>query len=380
MQKTLNTLRRGLFLISMPMVFITFALPLRAEELGASGFEIGLLYSVFTASVFVIRPLVGFGLDQFGRRGFFILALVFYCAANALYVFSAGVETLIAARFIQGIGFSVLAITADTITADLTTPEERTAAIGGNIASQTRGGMAGAFVGFALVGAVPLHAWTFSFATFAVVALLAVIFAFKYIPETRPQTVNARQGLSFRFPREYYFLLLGIFLAAFATGIVQPYYLIYLRNRFGLDLSTLAAAFLPVGIAYALLPVWLGRLFKTSNRAIAMSVGFMSAGVLYAVVPHADGLIWVTVIFVGAAIGSVLVDITKNAWLSDIAGKDAVGRTFGVAALFASLGSVAGPLLGGAIYDHLDKEAMFYVAAFFWLTAGLLIAARRQRG
>ena len=380
MQKNLNALRRGLFLISMPLVFITFALPLRAEELGASGFEIGLLYSVFTASVFVIRPLVGFGLDQFGRRRFFILAMVFYCTANALYVFSADVEMLITARFIQGIGFSVLAITADTITADLTAPEERTAAMGGNIASQTRGGMAGAFVGFTLVGAIPLHAWTLSFATFSLVAFLAVIFAYRYIPETRPQNASTRQGFSFRFPREYYFLLVGVFLAAFATGIVQPYYLIYLRNRFGLDLNTLAAAFLPVGIAYALLPVWLGRLFRKSNRAVAMSFGFVSAGLLYAGVPHANGLIWVTVIFVGAAIGSVLVDITKNAWLSDIAGQAAVGRTFGVAALFASLGSVGGPLLGGAIYDNLDKEAMFYVAAFFWLSAGLLIAARRQRG
>jgi MFS family permease len=66
----LNALRRCLFFISAPMVFITFALPLRAEDLGATALQIGALYSLFTASIFVIRPLTGVGLDAFGRRPF----------------------------------------------------------------------------------------------------------------------------------------------------------------------------------------------------------------------------------------------------------------------------------------------------------------------
>lgn len=61
MKNNLNLLRRSLFLISMPMVFITFALPLRAEDIGATGFEIGILYSIFAASLIVLRPLVGAG-------------------------------------------------------------------------------------------------------------------------------------------------------------------------------------------------------------------------------------------------------------------------------------------------------------------------------
>ncbi len=183
--KALSLVRRCLFLISAPVVFINFALPLRAEDLGASAFQIGILYALFTASVFVIRPIVGFGLDHIGRRPFFIAATLFYLGANLLYTLSETVTALYIARLCQGLSFAFLAITTETITSDLTEPDGRGAAMGGNIASQTRGGMVGGFIGFGLVGALPLQAWVFSFATFSVTASLAVVFAFAFIPETK---------------------------------------------------------------------------------------------------------------------------------------------------------------------------------------------------
>ena len=277
-------------MISMPMVFITFALPLRAEDLGASGIEIGVLYSLFTASVFIIRPLVGFGLDHFGRRIFFIGAMALYFGANALYAFSTDIETLYVARLVQGIGFSVLSITTDTITADLTKPDGRGAAMGGNIASQTRGGMVGAFVGFGLVGAVPLHAWVYSFTSFSIVAFLAVIFSIRAIPETLNSDMRSRPKVKFRFPLRYYRLLVIVFLVAFAGAIIQPYYLIYLRGRFDLELVMLAFAFLPVGIAYAVMPVWLGGVTNRLSRQVAMGIGLILAAALYFSVPPCNGV------------------------------------------------------------------------------------------
>jgi len=58
----LRAIRRSLFWIATPAEFISIALPLRAEDLGASAFEIGVLYAIFTASLFLVRPIVGVGL------------------------------------------------------------------------------------------------------------------------------------------------------------------------------------------------------------------------------------------------------------------------------------------------------------------------------
>ncbi len=377
MNSVLSPIRRSLFLISAPVVFITFALPLRAEDLGASAFEIGILYALFTISVFIVRPLVGIGLDKIGRRPFFIAATIFYLGANILYSLSETVNALYIARFLQGLGFAVLAITTETITADLTDNGDRAAAMGGNIASQTRGGMAGAFVGFGLVGALPLHAWVLSFTTFSIVSFLAVIYAYRVIPETHAPKSAGLHLPKYVFPEGYHRVLAIIFLAAFAAAVIQPYYLIYLRERFGLELYALAIAFLPIGIAYAVLPPWLGKITGKLNRTTAMGIGLVLAALSYAMVPLIDGFYWVIAVFVASSIGSVLSDLTKSAWIADISGDGAAGRTFGIAALAVGAGAALGPLAGGLIYDGLGREYLFYFTGIVLLAALFLTLAFR---
>lgn len=365
----LSAVRRSLFLVSMPMVFISFALPLRAEDLGASSFEIGVLFSLFTASLFVLRPLVGFGLDQFGRRPFFLAALVLYLFANALYAFSEALSSLYIARLFQGIGFAFLSITTDTITADLTDVDDRPSAMGGNISSQTRGGMIGATIGFTLVGALPLHAWSYSFASFTVVALLAVLFAFRAIPETLEPHQHEPMNFRVSFPAQLNRLLLPIFLMAFAAGVIQPFTMIFLRDRFEVELIALAMVFLPVGMVYAILPSWLGKVTHKWDRSRAMSAGLVVAALFYLAVPFVEAFFWTILVFTGGALGSVLAELTRNAWVGDIADSKATGRAYGIAALAAGIGSTLGPLAGGVIYDGWGQDAIFYANGTVMLAA-----------
>ena len=374
MTNPLSAVRRSLFLISMPMVFISFALPLRAEDLGASSFEVGVLFSLFTASLFVLRPFVGFGLDRFGRRPFFLAALVLYLFANALYAFSDALDSLYIARLLQGIGFAFLSITTDTITADLTQIDERPSAMGANIASQARGGMVGAAVGFTLVGAIPLHAWYGSFASFTAVSLLAVVFAFRAIPETLEDHDHVPMGFRLSFPGELNRLLVPIFLMAFAASLIQPFTMIFLRDRFEVELIALASAFLPVGLVYAILPSWLGKLTQNWRRARAMGAGLAFAGGLYLAVPHVEAFVLIIALFIGGAVGSVLAELTRNAWIGDISGGKATGQAYGITALAAGIGSTLGPLAGGAIYDGWGQDYLFYTNGLILLaTTGLTL-------
>lgn len=369
MTKSLQSVRRCLFLISLPMVFITFALPLRAEDLGASAFEIGLLYSIFTAAVFIVRPLTGAGLDWFGRRPFFLFAAAFYFFANAFYAVSDSVNGLFVARIFQGLGFAMLAITIDTMTADLTEAENRAVAMGGNIASRTRGGMAGGFIGFGLVGSMPVYAWVYSFATFSFVALLTLVLAFFVIPETAPKRKSKTGRDTFAAPPGYFRILAIIFFAAFAVAIIQPYYLVYLRGRFDLELYFLALAFLPMGVASAVLPVWLGRVTERVGRIAAIGAGLVLSAVFYAFIPNIAALPLVIAAFTASAIGAVLVDLTKNALIADLSNAATAGRAFGLAALAAGGGAVLGPLAGGIVYDTCGGDMLFYVAGVILLGA-----------
>lgn len=72
----------AVFLGSGAFVFINFGLPVRADDLGISAAAIGGMYAVFTATMLLFRPLVGYCLDRFGRRWFFAFAFMFYGAGH----------------------------------------------------------------------------------------------------------------------------------------------------------------------------------------------------------------------------------------------------------------------------------------------------------
>ena len=55
----LFTLRRTIFLISMPLFILGLMLPIYGKQIGASVVEIGLFFLVFSLMTVILRPVVG---------------------------------------------------------------------------------------------------------------------------------------------------------------------------------------------------------------------------------------------------------------------------------------------------------------------------------
>ena len=81
----LRRLRLSVFLVSLPFGMLVFGLPLIARELGASPLAIGGLLAVYALIIVVAQPVVGYGLDRFGRRPFLIVGLLGYAFSNAIF-------------------------------------------------------------------------------------------------------------------------------------------------------------------------------------------------------------------------------------------------------------------------------------------------------
>jgi len=62
--RTLHTLQRAIFLISMPFFILGLLLPVYGKQMGASVVQIGLFFSAFSFVTVLLRPLVGWGLDR----------------------------------------------------------------------------------------------------------------------------------------------------------------------------------------------------------------------------------------------------------------------------------------------------------------------------
>lgn len=115
---TLATLRRTIFFLSMPFFILGLLLPVYGKEICASVVEIGLFFSAFSLMTVLLRPLVGWGLDRFGRRNFFLVGVAGYTVTMVGFAFIDQVWGIVLARILQGISSSLLWLSASAITAD----------------------------------------------------------------------------------------------------------------------------------------------------------------------------------------------------------------------------------------------------------------------
>ena len=366
----LIVLRRCLFIVSMPMFYISFALPVQSRALGASAVEIGGLFSLFTFSILLIRPVIGFGIDYLGRRLFFLLALQLYIGAYAGYTVAGSIEMMYVARFFQGIGAALLLITVDTMTTDLAPTNERGESMGRTMEFQARASVVGATIGFSVVGIVPLLAWRLSFGLFAVLAVLALIYALLKLPESRPDNSQAHtqhMPLSADLIRLFALLvLLGT-----AGALILPIYLIYLQDSFTEDPRMLSWAFLPAAFVFMFLPSKLGALADRLNPRLMMVVGMLTAGCLYFAMPLANNFWILVLVYSLSVIGWSLIEPTRRLITASLAPTTSLARTFGLAEMAYGLGATAGPLIGGYLYDYVSHTSPFMFNGGLMLVAAV---------
>ena len=363
------------FFGSVAFVFLNFGLPIYAKSLGADAVEIGGMYTAFTLTMLLIRPVVGWALDRYGRRWFFTFAFLFY--ALAMYTFS-GANSLgdfYLARFLQGIGASLMWVSARTIIADLTTTGDRGRQMGRLTSVSVQGGMLGGFYGFTLIGMLPIaEAWQIAFSGYAVAALGGFVISLWRVKETAGPTDTAAGDLPpIKLEPLLIRLLLIVTLSNFASALIEPIYLIYLQDKFDLSIWSLAFAFFPAGIVFAILPNYSGRWADRYGRAPLIATGIATAGVVSLLLPWMPEIIWVAVVYTLFAAGWATASPAEDALLGDMTEESNRGRIFGYKEAAAGVGAAFGPLTGGVIYEYLAAELAFAVNGVLLIVTATLV-------
>ena len=75
--------------------------------------------AIYSLIVVAVQPIVGYGLDRFGRRPFLIVGLLGYAVSNAVFVLITGVGSLFIAQLAQGVGSGLLWVAVLAIVSDL---------------------------------------------------------------------------------------------------------------------------------------------------------------------------------------------------------------------------------------------------------------------
>jgi len=270
--KTLIILSAMLLIVNYVETMVVPALPKIESDFSISATLAGWVTSAYLLVAAATSPLMGKLADIYGKIKIYIVDIVFYIVAVALAGFSPNIYVLIAARAIQGVGFSMFPIAISIIT-DIY-PKERVA-FAQSILSATIG--IGPALGL-LLGSYIVQdlGWPYAFHTAAILSLIIFFVSLKYLPR---KSVKLKESVDY----------IGVSLIGVATALV----LVYVTEGPTLGWTALDNIWMLITglilygafIGYervAKEPLMKLELFKIRNFAVANIVGLISGMGMFA--------------------------------------------------------------------------------------------------
>ncbi len=393
---SLRRLRLSVLLVSLPFGTILLVLPLIAREMGASALVTGALLAVSALIIVALQPVVGLGLDRFGRRSFLIAGLLGYALSNAIFGLATGISGLFLAQLAQGIGSGLMWLAALAIVSDLAAADSLGQEYGGVEEMSVRGLLVGTLVGFALLyflggdtlggGLSLVTIWRILFLGFTAASLLAAAIVWRGIPESLPRRSDRlgkdQPGKSDqkRHLSGQLSIVLGIvILTASAGAMISPILIKYLNDNVSTNLFAIALAFLPATVAGSVLPSRLGGLSDRIGRRPPLIAALLVGCVATLAVPFVNSLWPLALLWVCEAAAFAAAIPAEEALVVDVSGAASIGVTLGFYTAAAGLGAVTGPLLGGWLYDRFGAMSAFGAAGLLMaLGAGLIFLSVRE--
>jgi MFS family permease len=156
------------------------------ERLGGGTFEIGVVFASFAIASLVLRPVVGWSSDRFGRRPLLIGGAIITVVGMLLHLAATDVVILVFARSLLGAGEAFFLVAALAAASDLAPAARRGEALSFLSLSLYLGIAIGPLIGEAVLGWGDFTAvWLVTAAIAGVSVLLSLL-----VPETAPLAVS----------------------------------------------------------------------------------------------------------------------------------------------------------------------------------------------
>ncbi|CDX12718.1 Transporter [Mesorhizobium sp. ORS 3324] len=175
------TVACGVFMTSLDQNVVVTALPGIGESLDRPPSQLGLLITVYVASLIVTMPLGGWLADRFGLRNVYCFALLVFGSASALCGLSENIWMLVGSRALQGFGGALMGTLGQVVILS-SFPRDRTLKINMYI---SLAGQSGPLVGPLVGGALTTYvSWRWIFYINIPIALTAALLAASLFPTT----------------------------------------------------------------------------------------------------------------------------------------------------------------------------------------------------
>jgi len=366
--KIFATLFVAIFVTAMGAGFVAPLLPIYAHELGAGGFQIGLIFGAFSLTRTLFVPYFGKISDQKGRKPFITTGLFLYFLVSLFYAASKSVEALILLRLGQGFASAMVLPVAQAYVGEMIPPSKEGRLMGLFNISLFGGLSAGPVMGGLIKDWLNIQA---SFTGMGILTLLGFLLCLFLLPTER--TIKSTVSRPQKKPADYMDLIkmpsvfsIFVFRTCFTTciGITWTFLPLLAGTRIGLSSSAIGLVVMVNVLVSGLLQVPMGYAAdRFSKRSLTLFGGFLA---LFAMLflDHAESFAQLMLInaVLGLAGGISLPAIMA---IGVIKGRQSgsMGSIMGLLALGHSIGMLAGPLLGGLLLDFFNFSAIFVSGA-----------------
>jgi DHA1 family multidrug resistance protein-like MFS transporter len=373
---------KGIFLTLFFIVFTTVTgvgivvplLPIYANDLGAAGVYVALIFASFSLSRIFLLPLFGRLSDQKGRKPFILGGLATYVLVSIAFVYSTTIEGLIFIRFVQGAGSAMVMPVVQAYVGEITPDGSEGYSMGLFNLSMFLSLSLGPVMGGVIHDLLSMDA---AFVCMGLLSSLGLMLCFIFLPPLSMEKIRLKNRSPVPWARVIKDRELGALVSfryayTACIGIIWCFLPLFADKGFGLSGSRIGLLIMLGVFVSGILQLPMGYAADRMNKKVMVSLGgaFSTLGILLPFFAGSfyDLLIAVTLFGIGGGISMPAITA-----LAVVKGdeKKAMGSVMAVMTVAHSLGMLTGSLLAGLAMDFFSLKFAFPCGMVF-MAAGTL--------
>jgi MFS family permease len=335
-------------------------------------------------------------LDRYGRRPVLIGAPLLVAVGSVVTALAPIFALVLVAQFFSGMGMSAWLVAREVALVDVVRPEQRGRMIAGfhgmgsvGVAlGPVFGGLITDFFGFRAV-----------FWAFALTSLFTMVVSLGIRETARTQRTTRGSFFNFgrlrevepQFRSTYVVIVFNTFVAMMRGALIISLIPLYLGLQLGYSPTQVGTWFGVYGLINVLMIAPTGMLLDAWGRKAVVIPSVYLATIVFLAFPLTSGTPQLLVLAALTGVAGGLSLGTMATWTYDVIPEHARARMQALRRVFADVGAILGPALGGMIADAASPSAAFWAFVPLQLVAALAItflakeslhhvSARRREG
>ncbi len=360
-------------------------MPILAQKYGATATQVGLLLAIFSAMQFLFSPFWGRLSDRIGRKKILVFCLFGEGLSYLLFAAADNFMMLLLARALCGF-FGASISTASAAISDVTTEADRSKGMALIGAAFGLGFLVGPAIGGGLTALGETlskdQLWAISFASYVVAGLcfMASLFAYFFFSDPPERKKSEDKTLLILQIGKYLkksptgALISVFFIGSLAMSIMEATLILYMGEKFAWGVKEVSFGFVYIGLISIFSQGFLVRkLLPILGEPKMLKLGLVMFTVGLTIIGVGSSIALMALAMTVLALGNSFMNPALLGSVSLTAASEDQGVVLGTTQGTASLGRVAGPIIGGIIYQHVGISMPFFVSGGLGFFALILI-------